>query len=116
MAIDTFNWCTQIQGGSASFSNTNNVRIVSFGNGYEQRGTGGYRSNKRSYQMIYTNKDWRDVMDFCFNHIITPFFWTTPQGDTSMFVIQQDSISVTPLSNEIQTVNMQFVEVFSSMR
>lgn len=116
MAIDTFNWCTQIQNGGATFSNTNNVRIVSFGNGYEARGTDGYRSNKRSYQMTYTNNDWRDVMEFCFNHIITQFFWTTPQGDTSMFVIQQDSISVTPVSKEVQTVNMQFVEVFSSMR
>lgn len=116
MALDTFIFCTQVQNGGGSFTNTNNVRIVSFGNGYEQRGTGGYRSNKRSYQMTYTNKNWREVMDFCFNHIITPFFWKTPQGDTSMFVIQQDSISVTPVSNEIQTVNMQFVEVFSSMR
>ncbi|WEL95465.1 minor tail protein [Escherichia virus ECH1] len=115
MAIDTFNSCTQIQGGSSSFSNTNNLRLVSFGNGFEQRGTGGYRTTLSAYSLTYTNKDWRDV-DFCLNHIITPFFWTTPQGDTSMFVIQQDSISVTPLSEEVQTVNMQFVEVFSSMR
>ncbi|UOX39708.1 putative minor tail protein [Escherichia phage vB_EcoS_SCS31] len=116
MAIDTFNYCTQIQNGGGSFSNTNNVRIVSFGNGFEQRGTGGYNTSVRTYSMTYTNKDWRDVMDFCLNHIITPFFWTTPQGDTSMFVIQQDSISVTPISSEVQNVNMQFVEVFSSMR
>ena len=45
MALDTFNFCTQIQNGGAAFSNANNVRIVSFGNGYEARGTGGYRSN-----------------------------------------------------------------------
>ena len=116
MAIDTFNYCTQIQNGGGSFSNTSNVRIVSFGNGYRQIGIGGYNTNVRTYSMTYTNNDWRDVMNFCFNHIITPFFWTTPQGDTSMFVIQQDSISVTPLSKDIQTVSMQFVEVFSSMR
>ena len=114
--IESFNWCTQVQNGGGSFTNSSNVRIVSFGNGYRQIGIAGYNTNVRTYSMTYTNKDCRDVMNFCFNHIITPFFWKTPQGDTSMFVIQQDSISVTPLSKEVQTVNMQFVEVFSSMR
>lgn len=110
--IDSFNWCTQVQNGGGSFTNASNVRSVSFGNGYKQIGSGGYNTNVRTYNMTYTNTNWNEVLDFCFAHITTPFFWTTPQGDTLMFVIQQDSISVTPLSKEVQTVNMQFVEVF----
>ena len=116
MALDTFTWCTQIQGGSANFTNANNVRVVSFGNGYEQRGTGGYRTNKRTYNMTYTNTNWKEVLDFCFAHIITPFAWTTPQGELKLFVVAQDSISVTPNTKEVQTVSMQFVEVFTSMQ
>ncbi|GCG53966.1 phage tail protein [Escherichia coli] len=116
MALDTFTWCTQIQGGAASFTNKNNVRVVSFGNGYEQRGTGGYRTNKRTYNMTYTNTNWKEVLDFCFAHIIIPFAWTTPQGELKLFVVAQDSISVTPNTMEVQTVSMQFVEVFTSMR
>lgn len=115
MALETFRWCTQIQGGSASFTNANNVRVVSFGNGYEQRGTGGYRTNKRTYNMTYTNTNWKEVLDFCFAHIITPFAWTTPQGELKLFVVAQDSISVTPNTKEVQTVSMQFTEVFTSM-
>ena len=116
MAIDTFKWCTQIQNGGGSFTNASNVRSVSFGNGYKQIGSGGYNANVRNYNMTYTNTNWKEVLDFCFAHIITPFAWTTPQGELKLFVVAQDSISVTPLGKEVQTVNMQFVEVFSSMR
>lgn len=114
MALQTFNWCLNVQAG-LSFTNSSNVRTVSFGNGFQQIGTGGYRTNKRTYTVSYIGKQWNDVMNFCFNHIITPFAWTTPQGDLKLFVIQQDSISVTPSTKEVQTVSMQFVEVFTSM-
>ncbi|ATW61817.1 minor tail protein [Escherichia phage DTL] len=116
MAIDTFNYCTQVQNGGGSFTNASNVRSVSFGNGYKQIGSGGYNTNVRTYNMTYTNTNWKEVLDFCFTHIITPFAWTTPQGEIKLFVVSQDSISVTPVSKVIQTVSMQFVEVFSSMR
>lgn len=115
MALDTFRWCTQIQGGSANFTNSSNVRSVSFGNGYRQIGSGGYNTNVRTYNMTYTNTNWREVMDFCFAHITTPFAWNTPQGELKLFVVAQDSISVTPNTKEVQTVSMQFTEVFTSM-
>lgn len=116
MALDTFTFCTQVQNGGGSFTNASNVRSVSFGNGYTQIGTGGYRTNKRTYNMTYTNTNWKEVLDFCFSHIITPFAWTTPQGELKLFVVAQDSISVTPNTKEVQTVSMQFVEVFTSMQ
>lgn len=114
MALQTFNWCLNVQAG-LSFSNQNNVRVVSFANGYEQRGTGGYRTNKRTYTVSYVGREWNEVMNFCFDHIVKPFAWTTPQGELKLFVIQQDSISVSPSTKEVQTVSMQFVEVFTSM-
>ena len=114
MALQTFNWCLNVQAG-LSFTNSSNVRTVSFGNGFQQIGTGGYRTNKRTYSVSYVGRDWKKVMDFCLDHIIKPFAWTTPQGELKLFVIQQDSISVTPSTKEVQTVNMQFVEVFTSM-
>lgn len=114
MALQTFNWCLNVQAG-LSFTNSSNVRTVSFGNGFQQIGTGGYRTNKRSYSTSYVGREWNAVMQFAFNHIITPFAWTTPQGELKLFVIQQDSISVTPSTKEVQTVNMQFNEVFTSM-
>lgn len=115
MALDTFNYCLNVLGGGSSFTNQSNVRTVSFGNGFQQIGTGGYRTNKRTYSVSYVGREWNAVMQFAFDHIITPFAWTTPQGELKLFVVQQDSINVTPTTKEVQTVNMQFVEVFTSM-
>lgn len=115
MALQTFNWCLNVLNGGSVFSNKNNVRVVSFGNGFEQRGTGGYRTNKRTYTVSYVGREWEAVMNFCFDHIVKPFAWTTPQGELKLFVIQQDSISVSPNTKEVQTVSMQFTEVFTSM-
>jgi phage-related protein len=114
MALQTFTFCTQVQGGAGSYSNESNARRVQFGNGYEQVGTGGYRTNRRTYSMTYTGKNYNEVLGFLYNHIITPFFWKTPQGDTAVFRVGQDSISVSPISSGVQTITMEFVEVFTS--
>lgn len=115
MALDTFSYCLNVLNGGSAFTNSSNVRTVSFGNGFQQIGTGGYRTNKRTYSVSYVGREWNAVMQFAFNHIITPFAWTTPQGELKLFVVQQDSISVTPTTKQVQTVNMQFIEVFTSM-
>ena len=113
MALDTFDYCVNIQNGG-SFTNSNNVRVVSFGNGFEQRGSGGYRTNKRTYAISYTGSRFNEVIEFMENHIVTPFFWKTPQGETRIFVVSQDSIGASPVSSGVQTVMCSFTEVFTS--
>ncbi|WP_423783660.1 phage tail protein [Gibbsiella quercinecans] len=116
MAIDVFKWCTQIQGGAAGTSITDNIRTAQFGNGYIQTAGSGIQGERRSVQVIHGSKaEWRSVYNFVREHKLKPFIWTPPDGDIGLFIVVPDSVTLSPKGGGVYEVGATFEERFSSM-
>ena len=117
MALDSFNWCVQTQNSGGSMTSTNNVRMVSYGNGYQQRGSQGFNTFRRSFTINYIETDWADVYEFIIGHLITPFYFLPPDNKPGLFVVKADSITLTPTGKaNLNYVGATFEEVFTSMQ
>lgn len=112
--IDTFKWCTQLQGGGGSMTTTNNDREVVFGNGYTQVASSGFNTVRREFSIVYAGEDYRDVMAFMNDHRIKPFIWRMPDGDLGLFRVKSETVAATPLSKSAQEVKATFIEQFTS--
>lgn len=117
MAIDVFNWCVQVQDGGGGMTTSNNVRSVSYGNGYQQRGSSGYNTVRREYTVTYAGADWIDVYDFLNQHLFTPFIFPAPDGRDGLFVTTADSVSTSVIGkNGLCSLSAKVTEVFSSVK
>lgn len=92
-----------------------NIREVSFGNGYTQVGSMGYNTHRRSFTVVYAGKDYPAVLKFLRDHTLKPFAWYTPEGDLGLFRVKAGSIAARPISSTVQEINVTFTEQFTSM-
>ncbi|MCE3142665.1 phage tail protein, partial [Klebsiella pneumoniae] len=67
--MDSFKWCTQIQGGAAKVAISNNIRSIVFGNGYIQTASIGINTKRRTVPIVYGGSDWEEVYNFCQDHV-----------------------------------------------
>lgn len=116
MAIDTFTWCTQVQGNGGAMSVTNNVRSVSMGNGYRQVASSGRNTNRREFAIVYGGQDYLEVLDFLLAHTYKPFIWTPPDGRIGIFTVKADTIGSSVKFQTIQELTCTFTEEFTSAR
>lgn len=116
VAVDTFTWCTQVQGNGGAMSVTNNVRMVSMGNGYRQVASSGRNTNRREFSVVYGGRDYLDVMNFIMSHTYKPFIWTPPDGRIGLFTVKPDSIGSGVKFRGMQEINCTFTEEFTSAR
>lgn len=114
MALDTFSWCTQVQGNGGSMTVDNNDREVVYGNGYRQVASSGYNTTRRSFAVVYAGPDWLAVRNFMDKHRIKPFAWVTPEGDLGLFRVQSNSLASKVVSREVREITCTFVEQFTS--
>ena len=107
--MDSFKWCTQIQGGAAKVAISNNIRSIGFGNGYIQTA-----SKRRVVPIVYGGSDWEEVYDFCQEHVTKPFVWKAPDGRMGVFVVTADSVNLAPQGGGVFEVTAEFAERFTS--
>lgn len=93
----------------------NNDREVVFGNGYRQRASSGYNTERRVMTIVYVGKDYLSVKDFLSAHRIKPFAYTPPDNRIGIFVVQPGSVALKPISKGVQEVTATISESFSSM-
>lgn len=113
--LDEFTWCTQIQSGGGVMTTTNNDREVVFGNGYRQKGSSGFNTERREFAIAYAGRDYLAVKQFMSSHRIKPFLWKTPDGSLGLFTVKAGTIGLTPISPTVQEVKATFTEEFTSM-
>lgn len=116
MALDEFKWCTQIQNGGGAMTTTNNDREVVFGNGYRQKASSGFNTERREFSIVYVGSDYKMVKAFMASHRIKPFLWRMPDGDYGLFTVKSGSVALSPISPTIQEVKATFTEEFSGIK
>lgn len=117
MKLKTFTWCTQIQGGAAQVASTNNMRSAQFGNGFIQSASSGINTRRRSSSIVHgSSRHWREVYDFCNEHVTKPFIWTPPDGKMGVFIVKPDSVSLKPISGGLYEVSATFEERFTAFK
>ena len=114
--IDEFKWCTQIQGGGGAMTTSNNDREVIFGNGYRQKASSGFNTERREFAVVYVGTDYKAVKTFMTNHRLKPFLWRMPDGDYGLFSVKAGTVALTPISPTAQEVKATFTEEFTSMQ
>ena len=99
MAIETFSWPTQIQAGMQG-EYTTTVRRAKFGDGYEQVAADGINPEAQSWPvtMSGSNDEMLAVLAFVRSHVTKSFIWTAPNGETSLWRVDPESIRSAPLS------------------
>lgn len=116
MALDTFNWCTQIQSGGGAMTTINSDREVVFGNGYAQVASSGFNTTRREFAVVYGGTDYKEVLAFLHNHRLKPFAWRMPDGTLGLFRVKSNSIAATPISSTVQEVKATFTEQFTNAK
>lgn len=114
--LDEFTWCTQIQRGGGVMTTTNNDREVVFGNGYRQKASSGFNTERREFSIVYVGSDYKEVKAFMTDHRLKPFLWRMPDGNLGLFTVKAGSVGLTPISPTVQEVKATFTEEFTSMR
>lgn len=114
--LDEFTWCTQIQSGGGVMTTTNNDREVIFGNGYRQKASSGFNTERREFSIVYVGNDYKAVKAFMTDHRLKPFLWKTPDGSFGLFTVKAGTVGLTPISRTAQEVKATFTEEFTSMR
>ncbi|HBI4576253.1 TPA: phage tail protein [Salmonella enterica subsp. enterica serovar Infantis] len=114
--LDEFTWCTQIQSGGGTMTTTNNDREVVFGNGYRQKASSGFNTERREFSIVYVGSDYKEVKTFMTDHRLKPFLWRMPDGNLGLFTVKAGSVGLTPISPTAQEVKATFTEEFTSMR
>ena len=96
-------------------TSTDNVREVSFGNGYSQVASAGFHTMRKEYSIVYAGKDYYRVIDFLHRHKTKPFAWLAPDQVMGLYRVKSGSITSKPISPTAQEVTATFVEQFTSM-
>lgn len=114
MAIDTFTWPTQIQGGmQGELSYT--ARTAAFGDGYEQIAGDGIHPETQSWPITMTGRraEMLKALAFMRGHFIRSFIWTSPIGEVGLYRVVTDSVKATPLSSNVLTINATFKQAYA---
>lgn len=98
----------------ASVEESPRVRVVNFGDGYEQRLSYGINTSPRKWNLSFKARDNTDanaiIAFFQARNAVENFDWTPPYGSAAKWVCRQWSRSV--VSNGISDISATFEEVF----
>ncbi|MFD3231647.1 phage tail protein [Rahnella aceris] len=112
MATDTFTWRTQ-----KSAQGTDTVRTLQaqFGDGYKQIAANGINASAETWSLNWTGKktDAVAIRQFLLTHVISSFWWTTPWGDTHLWRVKSDSVSVSFPAGDKATLSFTFERAFA---
>lgn len=114
--LEEFKWCTHINNGGGSMTTTNNDREIMFGNGYRQKASSGFNTERREFNISYAGSNYRNVKAFLSDHRLKPFLWKMPDGNYGLFTVKTGTVAMTPISPTVQEVKAVFTEEFTSMR
>lgn len=114
MAIDKFHWHLQVDG-SADVEKEQQVRSVALADGYEQVGTNGINSERRTYPLTWKgSKDEVQAMDdFLSAHYVKAFVFTPPGHPTGIYRVKAGTtIKTTYISSRVRGITATLVQAF----
>lgn len=114
MAIETFAWRTQTQGGMEGELNQR-VREAQMGDGYKQVSGDGINPETQSWPITLTGRqvDVLPAMNFMRTHVTKSFIWTPPFGVPGLYRVVKDSIRPSPVGGVVMTIKATFEQAFA---
>lgn len=111
MAVEKwpYYWPVQIQDG-APVSLAYRTQEIQFGQGYGQNVADGPNAETKQFGLTFvgkTNEKWsnpQEAYNFLRQHFVVPFEFTTPDGETGLYVVQADSVRYSPTGRLTATV------------
>lgn len=99
MAVETYNWRSQIGAGPVEYSQA--LRTAQFGDGYEQVAENGINSTAIQVPMIHVGKDAEvnEIRAFLLAHTVKAFIITPPGEVKGLYRVVANSIRKNQLSN-----------------
>ena len=115
MAIEVWPywWPNQIQDGAA-VSIGYRTQEIQFGNGYGQNISDGPNPETKQQAFSFTGQtndkhtNPKDVYAFLRRHFVTPFRFTTTDGETGLYIVDATSLTYTPQGRLTATVSATF--------
>ncbi len=100
MAVETYNWHSQLGAGAVEYSQT--VRAAQFGDGYEQVAENGINSTAIQVPMKHTGTEAEvnAVRDFLLAHTVKAFIITPPGEEIGLYRVVPDSVRKNQLSSK----------------
>ncbi|HAT7517025.1 TPA: phage tail protein [Kluyvera ascorbata] len=100
MAVETYNWFSQLGAGPIEYSQS--VRTAQFGDGYEQVADNGINSTAIQVPMkhVGTDGEVNAVRDFLLSHTVKAFIITPPGEVKGLYRVVTDSIRKNQLSSK----------------
>ena len=113
MAVETYNWFSQLGAGPIEYSQS--VRTAQFGDGYKQVSGAGMNDETFSYEFSFTGKPQtvRDIYAFLRRHKTKSFSFTPPGGDLALWRVEADSLQRFTKSKTVETVSATFEQAFA---
>lgn len=101
MAVETYNWRSQLGAGAIEYSQT--VRAAQFGDGYEQVAENGINSTAIQVPMRHVGKDIEvnEIRAFLLRHIVKAFIITPPGEEKGLYRVVADSVRKNQLSSNV---------------
>jgi len=109
LAIETFNWKTQIQAGMQGMF-VYATRSAKFGDGYEQIAGDGINPETQSWPITMSglNSEMLPALAFIRQHITKSFIWTPPNGAPGLYRVDPESVRAEPLAHNVTTITATF--------
>lgn len=100
MAVETYNWHSQLGAGAVEYSQT--IRSAQFGDGYEQVAENGINSTAIQVPMKHagTEAEVNAVRDFLLAHTVKAFIITPPGEEIGLYRVVPDSVRKNQLSSK----------------
>lgn len=95
--MDTFNWNIDLSGTNRKTNQA--LRVVKFGDGYEQRAPEGIAPALQVWSVTKTaKKPEADAVEaFLLAHTVAPFLWAPCDGEQGKYVLDNGEVSRVPL-------------------
>lgn len=100
MAVETYNWRSQLGAGVIEYSQT--VRAAQFGDGYEQVADNGINSTAIQVPMKHTGTETEvnSIRDFLLAHTVKAFIITPPGEEKGLYRVVADSVRKNQISSK----------------
>lgn len=95
-----------------------NVHVTKFNDGYEQRTPYGINTQAENWDLVFSNRTFDEALAIkAFlkrQGGVNAFSWTTPDGDTLLFVCRPGNYAVETVKYNLKTITAKFEQVFES--
>lgn len=100
MAVETYNWSSQLGAGPIEYSQS--VRTAQFGDGYEQAADNGINSTAIQVPMKHTGSEAEvnAVRAFLLGHTVKAFIITPPGEEKGLYRVVADSVRKNQISSK----------------